>query len=142
MREKTSRLPCLSHGLGNDRRGTSGSRDVTLMIFIAFVVSVSGSKSTCIVIHCFCEWQRKLNISFTLTACSSSVDYNALSWHLMWPKEIENLATFSVREVKRAAAEERDRDNYSFCRRTVRVKAKSKVIPTSFQKVEEGHLLG
>ena len=31
----------------------------------------------------------------------------------MRPKEIEDLAAFSAREVKRAAAKERDRDEYS-----------------------------
>ena len=31
----------------------------------------------------------------------------------MQPKEIENLAAFSVREVKRAAAKKRERDEYS-----------------------------
>ena len=32
----------------------------------------------------------------------------------MWPKRIEELAAFSAREIKRAAAEERERDEYSF----------------------------
>ena len=31
----------------------------------------------------------------------------------MRPKEMEDLAAFSVRKVKRAAAEERERDEYS-----------------------------
>ena len=31
----------------------------------------------------------------------------------MPPKEMEDLGTFSAREVKRAAAEERERDEYS-----------------------------
>ena len=31
----------------------------------------------------------------------------------MWPKGMEDLAAFSAREVKRAAAEERERDEYS-----------------------------
>ena len=42
QKKRASRLPCLSLGLGNDRRGTSGSGDVSLAIFIT---SVSGSKS-------------------------------------------------------------------------------------------------
>ena len=37
-----SRLPCLSFGLGDDRRSMSGSRDVSQTIFLT---SVSGSKS-------------------------------------------------------------------------------------------------
>ena len=32
----------------------------------------------------------------------------------MWPKEMESLAAFCVREVKRIAAEERERDEYFF----------------------------
>ena len=32
---RASRLPCLRLGLGNDRRGMSGSEDVSLTIFIA-----------------------------------------------------------------------------------------------------------
>ena len=39
---KTSRLPFLSFGIGDDRRSTSGSGDISLAIFIT---SVSGSKS-------------------------------------------------------------------------------------------------
>ena len=39
---RASRLPFLSLGLGNDRRSTLGSGDVSLAIFIA---SVSGSES-------------------------------------------------------------------------------------------------
>ena len=34
---RASRLPCLSLGLGGDRRSTSGSRDVSLTIFITSV---------------------------------------------------------------------------------------------------------
>ena len=39
---RASRLPCLSLGLGDDCRGVSRSRNVSLMIFIA---SVSGGES-------------------------------------------------------------------------------------------------
>ena len=49
---------------------------------------------------------------------------------------MKDLATFSVREVKRVAAEEREKRRVFLCRRTVRVKVKSKVIPASFLKVE------
>ena len=38
---RASRLPCLSLGLGDDRRSTSGSEEVNLAIFITFV---SGSE--------------------------------------------------------------------------------------------------
>ena len=59
----------------------------------------------------------------------------------MRPKGMEDLAAFIAREVKRAAAEERD--EYSFCRRTVRVRVGGKVIPASFLKIEgRGALVG
>ena len=41
------------------------------------------------------------------------MDHQALGWHSMWLKGIKDLAAFSVREVKRAAAEERESDKYS-----------------------------
>ena len=52
-------------------------------------------------------------LHLSLTACSISGDHQALEWRLMQPKGIEDLAAFSAREVKRAAAEERERDEYS-----------------------------
>ena len=51
----------------------------------------------------------------------------------MQPKGMEDLAVLSVREVKRAAGEERV---VFFCR-TVRIEVKSKVIQTSSLKIEE-----
>ena len=55
-------------------------------------------------------------LRFSLIASFSLSDYQALVWRLMRPKEMEDLATFSAREVKRAAAEERKRDEYSSVR--------------------------
>ena len=43
-----------------------------------------------------------------LTASSTSADNHPLGWRLMRPKEMKDLAAFNDREVKRAAAEERD----------------------------------
>ena len=58
----------------------------------------------------------------------------------MRPKGIEDLAAFSAREVKRAAAEERERDEYSSAEG---VKVGGKVIPASFLKIEgRGALVG
>ena len=53
----------------------------------------------------------------------------------MRPKGMKYLAAFIVREVKRAAAEEKERREF-LCRRTVRVKVKSKVISASSLKTE------
>ena len=62
------------------------------MSLAIFITSVSSSKSLA---------------SFT------SVDHQALGWCLMQPKGIEDLAAFSVREVKRVAAEEREIEEYT-----------------------------
>ena len=71
------------------------SGDVSLAIFIT---SVSGSNNFTIF----------TNRTFHLTF----YDHQALEWRLMRPKGMEDLAAFSVREVKRAAAAE-ERDEYS-----------------------------
>ena len=73
----------------------SGSGDVSLAIFIT---SMSSSKS----------------LVFALTASSNSADHQALGGRLMRPKGMEDLAAFSVSKLKRAAAEEREQDEYSF----------------------------
>ena len=52
-------------------------------------------------------------LHLSLTASSTSADHQTLGRRLMQPKEMEDLAAFSAREVKRAAAEERERDEYS-----------------------------
>ena len=49
----------------------------------------------------------------SLTASSNLADYQALEWRLMPPKRIEDLAAFSAREVKRVAADEKERDEYA-----------------------------
>ena len=51
-------------------------------------------------------------------------------------KEMEDLAAFSVREVKRVAAHKKKKRRVFICRRTVKAKAKSKVFPTSYLKIE------
>ena len=86
-----------------------------------FITSVSGSKSLA---------------SFT-NRTFISADHHAVGWRLMRPKGVEDLAAFSAKEVKKAAAEEKKRR--VFLSRTVGVK----VIPTSFLKVEGcGTLVG
>ena len=52
-------------------------------------------------------------LRLSLTAPSTSADYQDLGGRLMRPKGMEDLAAFSAREVKRAAAEKRKRDEYS-----------------------------
>ena len=54
----------------------------------------------------------------------------------MQPKARKDLATFSAKKVKNAAAEERERRVF-LCRRTVRVTTDSTVILTNFLKIEK-----
>ena len=78
-------------GLGDDRRSTSGSGDVNLTIFIA-----------------------------CMSCCESLTSFTNGFFHFsgppgfrtMRPKGMEDLAAFSIREVKRAEAEEREREKY------------------------------
>ena len=53
-------------------------------------------------------------LRLSLTAPSALADHQASGGHLMRPKGMKNLAAFSAREVKTAAAEERERDKYSY----------------------------
>ena len=50
--------------------------------------------------------------SFSLTTSFTLLNYQAFGWHLMRLKGMEDFASFRVRKVKRAAAEERERDEY------------------------------
>ena len=52
-------------------------------------------------------------LRLSLTVSSTSGDHQALGGRLMRPKGMEDLAAFKVKEVKRAAAEGRERDEYS-----------------------------
>ena len=61
----------------------------------------------------------------------------------MRPKGMEDLAAFKVREVKRAAAEERERDEYSSAEGQVQVKVGGKTFPASFLNIKgRGMLVG
>ena len=88
LEKRESCLPYLSLG-GDDKRGMSGSEDVSLTIFIA---SESGSESLTFLTNRFFYFSGPLG----------------LVWRLMWPKGMEYLAAFSVREVKRAPAEKKE----------------------------------
>ena len=59
----------------------------------------------------------------------------------MQPKKMEDLVTFGAKEVKSSNSRGKRKRRVFLCRRTVRVKVRSKVIPVSFLKVEGGHLL-
>ena len=83
---RASRLPCLSLGLGNERRGTPGSGEVSLAIFIT---SVSGSESLASFTNRFFHFSKLPGFRMAFDAAKRNGEFNA-------------------REVKKAAAEERD----------------------------------
>ena len=92
---RASFLRCLSLGLGDDRRSMSGRGDVSLTIFIA---SVSCGESLTSVTNRFFHFRRPQGFRIAFDAAERN----------------GGLAAFSIREVKRAAAEERERDQCSF----------------------------
>ena len=82
----------------DDKRGISGSRDVSLTIFIT---SISGSKSLTSLAYRFFHFRKPLGLRLALTR----------------PKGKEHLAAFSARRVKREAAEERGKKECFFVAR-------------------------
>ena len=120
---RASRLPCLSLGLGDGRRSTSGSGDASLAIFI---ISVCGSESLASFTNRFFHFSRP---GFRMTF--DAAERNGRFGRIQCP-----------RSEKSSSRGKRKRLVF-LCRRTVRVKVRSKVIPASFLKVEErGTLLG
>ena len=68
----------------------------------------------------------------SITALFTSADHQALGWRLIRPKGMEDLTAFSAREVKRAAAEERD--EYSSAEGQWELKSSKR----AFGKLKEG----
>ena len=114
-KRRTSHLPCLSLGLGNDRRGTSGSGDVSLAIFIT---SVSHSESLASFINHFFHFSRPPGCRLAFDAARRNEEFG----HIQCQGGKES----SGREKRRVF----------LCRRTVRVKVEGKVIPANFLKIE------
>ena len=123
--KRASRLSCLSLslGLGDDRRSTSGSRDVSLTIFIT---SVSCNKSLTSFTNLFFHFSGPPGFRMVFDAAERNGRFGRIQ----------------CQRSKRAAAQERERRAF-LCRRTVRVKVRSKVIPISFREIEgRGTLVG
>ena len=70
--------------------------------------------------------------------------HHACGWPFVAVKETKGLVEFSVKQIKSAATEERERQKKGifFCKRTVRIEAESKVIQTNFLKIERRTHLG
>ena len=107
---------CLSLGLGDDRRGMSGSGDVSLTIF---VTSISGSKSLTSFTNRFFHFCGPSGLRLAFDAAET----NGRFGHIQRQRNEESSSRGKrMRQV-------------FLCRRTVRVEVKSKVILTSFLKI-------
>ena len=114
--KRASRLLYLSFGLGNNRRGTSGSSEVSLTVFPAFV---SGSESHMPFTICFFHFSGPPGFRLAFDAA----------------KRNERFGHIQCQRSKESSRGKRKRRVF-LCRRTARVTVKSKIIPTSFLKVE------
>ena len=121
---RASRLPCLSLGLGNDRRSASRSGDVNLAIFIT---SVSGSE-------CLASFTNRCFLLSRPPGFRMAFD------------AAERNGRFGRNQCQRSeeSNSKRKRKRRVFlCGRTVGVKVGGKVNPASFLKVERrGRSLG
>ena len=113
--KRASRLPCLSLGLGDDRRGVSRSGVVSLLIFITYV---SGSENLA---------------SFTNRFFHFS-DHQALEWHVA--ERNGRFGCIQYQRSEESSSREKRKRRVFLCRRTVWVEVRSKVIPASFLKIE------
>ena len=73
-----------------------------------------------------------LHLSFT--TFSTLGDHHALGWRLTQLKEMENLGAFSVREVKRAAAEESERERVFLCKKNSKSQSKRQSYPNKLSE--------
>ena len=122
-KRRASRLPCLSLGLGDDRRSVSRSEYVSLAIFIA---SVSGSESLASFTNRFFHFSGPPGFRMAFDAAEKNGRFGCIQCQ---------------RSEDSSSRGNRKRRVF-LCRRIVRVEEISKVIPTSFRKIEGGHSLG
>ena len=74
-------------------------RETEMLSLTIFIALVSGSENL---------------TNLSLIASFTSADHQTLGLRLIRPKGMEDLASFNVREAKRAAVEEREKNEYSF----------------------------
>ena len=123
-KRSAGRLPCLSLGLGNDRRGTSRGGDVSLAIFIT---SVSSSESPASFTNRLFHLSRPPGFRRAFDAAERNGRFSRI--HCQRGKE--------------SSCRGKRKRRVFLCRRTVRVKVGGKVIPASFLKIEgRGALVG
>ena len=117
-REKiASRLPCLSLGLGDDRRSASGSGDVSLAIVI---ISVSGSENLASFTNRILHFSGPPGFRMTFGATERNGKFGCIQ----------------RQRSEESSSTEKRRRRVFLSRRTVKVKVRSKVIPASFLKIE------
>ena len=115
---RASCLPCLSLGLGDDRRSTSGSGDVSLTIIIA---SVSCRKSLASFTNRFFHFSGLPDFRMAFDAAERNGKFGRTQ----------------CQRSKESSSRKMRKRRVFLCRRTVRIKVKSKVISASFLKIEE-----
>ena len=104
-------MPCFS--LGDDRRGTSGSRDISLTIFIT---SMSGSESLTSFDDRFFHLSGPLGLRFAFDAAERN----------------ERVSRIQCQRSKESSSRGKRKRRVFLCRKRVRIEVKSKLIPTSF----------
>ena len=110
---RASRLPCLSPGLGDGRRSTPESGDVSLPIF---VTSMNGCQA----------------LRFSLIVSSTSAKPPGFRMAFDAAEKKGRFGRFRVREVKKAAAEERERDEYPSAEEQCESKSEAKSSQRAF----------
>ena len=115
--ERASRLRCFSLGLGDDRRGMSGSRDVSLTILIA---SVSGGEIFTSVTNRFFHFIEPPDFRLAFDAAERNGRFGRIQ----------------CQRSRKCSSRGKRKRRVFLCRKTVGVKVKGKVIPTSCLKIE------
>ena len=112
-----SYLPRISLDLGGDRRSMSGSRNVNLTIFIT---SMSSSQSLTSFTSHFFHLSGPLGLKQAFDAAERNGRFGRIQ----------------SQESKWSSSRGKRKRQVLLCKRTVRVEVRSKVIPTSFLKIE------
>ena len=116
---RASSLPCLSLDLGDDRRSTSGSGNVSLAIFIT---SVNDSKSLASFTNRFFLFSGPPGFRLAFDAAERNGRFDRIQ----------------CQRSKESSSRGKRERRVLLCRRSVRVKVRSKVIRASFLKLKKG----
>ena len=95
-------------------------REAEMLNLTIFIASVSGSESHTLFINCFFHLKRPPNFRITFDAAEKNGRFGRIQ----------------CQRSKESSSREKRKRRVLLCRRTARVEVKSKVIPTSFLKLE------